>query len=247
VLREPALALQRHRAAEHAERRPRARIGDPRRERHELTPQRIVQPAHDLAGDSRLVLVDQRVVRLAPVAHALGLGPLERHDLLEVRAKGREVRCHAGGRPGVLRPRGGPGQVLDQLAGEPDEAVVVPPQLPHVHRLWRVGFGEERRSLQLAQQLAKPGIGAALVEQTGHQRELLAPAFDRAGGHLDLLVPLQEGLDRGEHRLVANPPDQLLVRLLGGHAQPFPGSGATDTQSRGSSIASSSASNDPGS
>ena len=246
-LAEVELALQRHRAAAYPGLGTPAGVGDPRRQRHQLAPQRVEQSAHDRAGDAGLVILDQRVVGLAGVAHALRLRPLELHDALEMGTEALEFRGLPGRGPRPLRDRGAAGEVLDQLPGKSHEPLVVAAQLADVDRGGRGGIRQERRALQLVQQLAQPGIGAALVQQAREQRELLAPALHGAGGHVGLLVPFQQRLDGGERGLLAHPPHQLFVGLLGSHAAQSVRETRVAAQSRGSSIASSSASKEPGS
>ena len=217
-LAEVELALQRHRAAAYPGLGTPAGVGDPRRQRHQLAPQRVEQSAHDRAGDAGLVILDQRVVGLAGVAHALRLRPLELHDALEMGTEALEFRGLPGRGPRPLRHRGAAGEVLDQLPGKSHEPLVVAAQLADVDRGGRGGIRQERRALQLVQQLAQPGIGAALVQQAGEERELLAAALHGARGHARLLVPFQQRLDRGQGGLIADHPHQLVVGLLGSHA-----------------------------
>ena len=53
-------------------------------------PQSIEEPSHDPAIHPWLMILDQRIVRLARVAHAFGLVPFQRDDLVQPGSKGLE-------------------------------------------------------------------------------------------------------------------------------------------------------------
>jgi hypothetical protein len=53
-----------------------------------------------------------------------------------------------------------------------------------------------------------------LVAQAGEQRQLLGPVRSPFGGHVGLMVPVQDGLARTEQRDGLDPPNQSVVGVL---------------------------------
>ena len=115
------------------------------------------------------------------------------------RKRSKSRRAARGG-PGLLGQRGRAGDLLDQRPRQPDEPVVLPPERPDVDGGGRGGIGQQVGALDRREQLAEPRVGAAVVQQPGDERELLAPVLDPAGRHVGLLVPLEQRFDGGEER-----------------------------------------------
>ena len=152
-------------ALEHVEIRPAPLLGDRGDQRHQL----LAQPGEH-AGDfgrlrTRLVFVEQRIVRLVVVADRGGLLALELDRALQQRPETREVVRLAGLDPHLLAEHGQLGELFDERLRQLRLAIVVAPQVDDVGAGVAVRIGRERTVGQLGQPLAHFGRRLALVNQ----------------------------------------------------------------------------------
>src|SRR5262245_15371804 len=165
-------------------------------------------------GHSRLVVIEQGVVGGFGISHGFGFFTRELHDSLEPGPECVVVARLARAGPGLLRQRRHPGQLCDQLARQLALPIVAPPDLPGVHRRGRLDFAHQTGTLDHVEQLAQARIGAAIVQQAGQQRELLAAMGDPTTRQAGLLVPFEQ-IDAGrEESFLPGETDQLFVSRL---------------------------------
>ena len=169
-------------------------------------------------GGARLVLLDQRVVRVPGEPDRVGLLPLELHDLVENRLEARVVVLLLGLFPHLLRLRGDAGQLLDERLRNLGGAVEGAAQLADVRRGVGFGVAHQFRRLDRREQFADLRVGELLVREAGEERHLLAAQRPTLGRHVRLVVPAQHpgaGVDDTQFLAAA---DQFGVRVGGGHS-----------------------------
>jgi len=156
----------------------------------------------------RLILVQQRVVRLVGVADVRRRLAGHSHQFLQVGGERAEVVGRPRGLPDVERQRLGPGEGLHQGRRHADGAVAVPAGLPHVGGL---GVVQLRGVRQAVQQFSQPRIGEPLVDQPRQGGHLGGPVAGAADGHGDLLVPLEPAVDLVQVVELADPVQEVVV------------------------------------
>ena len=156
---------------------------------------RLKHALHIRCVQSRLVVIAQRVPRLAALlpAKTLGLLAVQFDRALEPRLELREVARLACGGPRVHRLARQFGQFAHQGLGKLGRLVPVALDLAHIHAIG-VLF-RKRRALGPGggDQVAHLGAGEGLMRQTGQMRELRRPQFHTALGHHRLLIPTKHG------------------------------------------------------
>ena len=140
------------------------------------------------------VIVQQRVIGVAPIGDGGGFLALEHQDLGQRRQEGRDILIGAGLGPDPLRQRGGARQFRRQPRRNAGLAAIIAPdqfQHPGVFGILDLGLGP-------VQPFADARIGAALVQHGLHGGHFLGPLLGRAARHHGFLVPAETFGNRGQ-------------------------------------------------
>ena len=132
-----------------------------------------------------------------------------------MRGERGEIVVRAGLLPDVLAQRRGARQLLDQRLRQLDLLVVLAAKLADRGAGVAVRVGGQRALGQLAQPLAQPRIGAALVDQPGQKRHLLGAILAGRDRQHRPFVPTQHRFGADQVGGFAGMLTKLLVDLLG--------------------------------
>ena len=152
-----------------------------------------VKQRRDLGlGRARLIILQKRVIKIAPIRQCRRLFAFQHQDVVQDRQEilGRVIGAGLG--PDALRKRGLPRQFGRQTRRDTGAALMVAgDQLDDAGVLGILGDG-------LIQPFADARIGAAFMQNRLHRGHFLGALFGRAARHHRFLVPAQAFRDRGQ-------------------------------------------------